>query len=81
MLHCNKVFSFSYATKEKVKNKILNLLFKKPTRRGNIFAKVLKENTDIYLSDLPALVNDCVKKRVFPDELKTADVSLVFKKV
>ena len=58
MLHCNKVFNFSYVTKEKIKDKILNLLFKKPTRRGNIFAKVLKENTDIYLSDLPAVVND-----------------------
>ena len=58
MLHCNKVFNFSYATKEKIKDKIPNLLFKKPTRRGNIFAKVLKENTDIYLSDLPAVVND-----------------------
>ena len=58
MLHCNKVFNFSYATKEKIKDKILNLLFKKPTRRDNIFVKVLKENTDIYLSDLPAVVND-----------------------
>ena len=37
--HCNEVFIFCYATKEEVKNEILNLLFKKATRRGNILLK------------------------------------------
>ena len=35
----------------------------------------------IYLKDLTCFVNDCLEKRVFPDELKLADVSPIFKKV
>ena len=47
---------------------------------GYIPANVLKANIEICLKDLATLVNDCLEKAIFPDELKFADVSPFFKK-
>ena len=69
-----------HPTDEEAKKEILNLSSKKVTRIDDIRAKVLKTNTNIYLKDLTALVNDCLEKGVFRDELELADVSPVFKK-
>ena len=66
---------------QEVKKEIINLSSKKATRIGDITAKVLKTNTDTYSKGLTALVNDCLGKEVFPDQLKLADVSSpIFKK-
>lgn len=59
---------------------LLNLSSKKTTNVSDILVKILKANIDIYLKDLTALTNDCLEKGVFPNELKLADASSVFKK-
>ena len=48
----------------------MNLSFKNATRKGNIPAKILKDS----------LKDNCLKDSLFPNELKLADVSPVFKK-
>ena len=53
---------------------------KKATRKGEIPAKKLKKSISAYLSELALLVSNCLKKRVFPDDSKLADVTLYKKK-
>ena len=55
---------------KEVKKELMNLSFKKATRKGNIPAKILKDS----------LKDNCLKDGLFPNELKLADVSPVFKK-
>ena len=59
---------------------ILNLSSKKATRKGDIPAKILKSSINAYLSELTILINNCLKKGVFPDDLKLADIAPIFKK-
>ena len=33
-----------------------------------------------YLSELTILINNCLKERGFPDDLKLADITPIFKK-
>ena len=53
---------------------------KKATRKGDIPAKILKNSINAYLSELTILINNCLKKGVFPDDLKLADIAPVSKK-
>ena len=53
---------------------------KKATTFKNIPPKCLKENSDICCPILLQLINDCLESGQFPDELKFADVTPVFKK-
>ena len=48
---------------------------KKATRKGEIPAKNLKKSINAYLSELALLISNCLKKRVFPDDPKLADVT------
>ena len=63
-----------------IKKEILNLSPKKATRQGDIPAKILKNSINIYLSELTVLINNCLKKGIFPDGLKIADITPIFKK-
>ena len=63
-----------------VKKEILNLSSKKATRKGDIPAKILKNSINTYLSELTILINNCLKEGVFPDDLKLADITPIFKK-
>ena len=49
-----------------VKKEILNLSPKKSTRKGDVPAKTLKNSINAYLSELTILINNCLKKGVFP---------------
>ena len=53
---------------------------KKATRKGDIPAKILKNSINAYLSELKILINNCLKKGVFPNDFKPADVTPIFKK-
>ena len=55
-------------------------MFQKDTRKGDVPAKILKNSINAYLSGLTILINNCLKKGVFPDELKLADVTPIFQK-
>ena len=63
-----------------VKKEILNLSFKKPTRKSDIPAKILKNRINAYLSELTIIINNCLKKGVFFNDLKLADTTPIFKK-
>ena len=71
--------SFDYKSSLKLKE-ILNLSSKKATRKGDIPAKILKNSINTYLSELTILINNCLKEGVFPDDLKLADITPIFKK-
>ena len=49
-----------------VKKEILNLSSKKATRKGDVSAKIIKNNINTYLSELMILINNFLKEGVFP---------------
>ena len=63
-----------------VKKELMNLSSKKATRMGDILAKILKDSLSVYTKELTTIINNCLKDGLFPNELKLADVSPVFKK-
>ena len=50
------------------------------TKNGDIPAKILKKSADIYIKEITFIINECTENGIFPDDLKLADVSLIFKK-
>ena len=54
---------------------------KKANTSNSIPAKILKENCDICCESLHDIFNDCIEHSVFPDDLKSADMTPIFKKV
>ena len=72
-----KTLGFLHVSQQEVKNKILNLSSKKSTRKGNILAKVLKDNINVNSKELTAIIKSCLEKGLFPDDLKIADVSTI----
>ena len=50
------------------------------TKNGDIPAKILKKSVNIYIKEITFIINDCLEKGIFPDDLKLADVSPIFKK-
>ena len=70
----------SKVTETEAAKEILNLSSKKATKNGDIPAKILKKSIGIYIKEITFIINDCTKNRIFPDDLKLADVSPIFKK-
>ena len=65
---------------KEAENQIHKLDVKKATTFKNIPPKILKDNADIVCPILLDLVNASFKNNTFPNELKVADVTPVFKK-
>ena len=78
--HSYSTLNFSKVTESEVRKEILNLSTKKATKNGDISAKILKKSVDIYIKEITFIINDCLEKVIFPDDLKLADVSPIFKK-
>ena len=78
--HSKSSLKFNSVSELDVKKEILNLSSKKATRKGDIPAKILKNSINTYLSELTILINNCLKEGVFPDDLKLADITPIFKK-
>ena len=53
---------------------------KKATTHKNIPPKILKSSSEATVNILHRLFNETITKGVFPDDLKLADVTPVFKK-
>ena len=53
---------------------------KKSIRKDNIPTKALTDSINVYSKELATIINSCLEKGVFPNELKIADVSPIFKK-
>ena len=75
-----QTFNFRYVSVKEVKKELMNLSSKKATRKGDIPAKILKDSLSLYTKELTTISNNCLKDGLFPNELKLADVSPVFKK-
>ena len=71
---------FNSVSELDVKKEILNLSSKKATRKGDVPAKILKNSINAYLSELTILINNRLKEGVFPDDLKVAHITPIFKK-
>ena len=78
--HSYSTLNFSKVSESEVRKEILNLSTKKATKNGDIPAKILKKSVDIYIKEITFIINDCLEKVIFPDDLKLADVSPIFKK-
>ena len=78
--HHRQTFNFCYVSAKEVKKELMNLSSKKVTRKGDIPAKILKDSLSVYTKELTTVFNNCLKDGLFPNELKLADISPVFKK-
>ena len=75
-----KALPFYYFNVEDVKRETNNLNSKKATSKGDIPSKILKWNSDIIAPALTECHNQNIKNSTFPNELKNADISPVYKK-
>ena len=75
-----KVFSFKCFYVEDVKRQINNISSKKATPKGDIPVKILKWNSDIIAPVLTECYDQNIKNSTFPNKLKNADTSPVYKK-
>ena len=73
-------FSFTLFTEEEVKDAIKNLPNNKATTFNDIPVKILKQFLEVYSKKLTDIFNDCLTTGMFPDILKEADVTPVYKK-
>ena len=73
-------FSFRKITVEEMLEQLQNLDPKKGSPQEAIPAKILKSNADLFCFPLTDLFNKLVEERSFPDDMKNADVSSLFKK-
>ena len=73
-------FSFRKITVEEMLEQLQNLDPKKGSPQEAIPAKILKSNADLFCFPLTELFNKLVEESSFPDDLKNADVSSLFKK-
>ena len=78
--HSYSTLNFSKVTESEVRKEISNLSSKKATKNGDIPAKSLKKSVDIYIKEITSIINDCIEKGIFPDDLKLVDVPPIFKK-
>ena len=71
---------FKYFNVEDVKREINNLNSKKATPKVDTLVKILNWNSAIIAPALTEYYNQNIKNSTFPNELKNADISAVFKK-
>ena len=76
----NNVFSFWEVTYEEILNAINSLDTSKSTQSEDIPFKIIKDNADRFPNFIFKNFNKCIIDGKFPDQLKKADVSPVFKK-
>ena len=80
ILSNNDCFSFERFTEEQVISAIKNLPANKATVSFDIPVSVLKGSIQVYSKKLTAIFNNCLAENTFPNILKYADVTPVFKK-
>ena len=80
MSNSNCTFSFKFETQEKFSKLIQNLNCNKATQQYDIPIKILKENSEIFSYILYHNFNNSLFSKVFPNSLKKADITPIFKK-
>ena len=73
-------FSFEKVSVENMKNELERLNTSKSTTFKSIPPKTLKNEYDLVSTPLQIIFNNSIEQSSFPDELKFADVSSLFKK-
>ena len=75
----NETFEFNLLTVEEVSTEICKFDSKKSSTGVSI--GLLKDNVDICAPILTDILNSCLKREIFPSELKLADITPIFKSV
>ena len=75
----NKKLTFEFVTEDLVRKKIMNLGGSKATPIGDIFVDILKSTVDIHLQFITNSINLSIENGYFPEDLKLAEVSPIFK--
>lgn len=70
---------FSHVTLKELKRLVNDLKSKKACPEGDIPVNILKENVDVYISFLQSAYNSSCDDSLFPDPLKVAEVSPLYK--
>ena len=78
--HNNDVFSFSCFSEVDVVRTIKNLPNNKASVFGDIPVQILKQSIEKFAFTITKSFNDCLRIDTFPDILKLADISPVYKK-
>ena len=73
-------FSFMEISYTEMEHELSKVNVKKSTTFKNIPTKLLKDTSDICCDTLLEIINKNIKNNIFPNELKLADVTPVFKK-
>ena len=73
-------FSFHEITEHEIWKEIPKLDGSKATPVGNIPVEMLKSTIDVHVSLLTKIINSSIRNGCFPDELKAAEVTPIFKK-
>ena len=76
----NKKFPFKFVTEDQVREEIMNRDGSKANPIGDISVDILKSTVDIYLPFITNSIKLSIEKGCFPEELKLAEVSPIFKK-
>ena len=76
----NNVFSFRKVTYEEILIKINSFDTSKSPQSEDIRFTIIKYNADIFANFILQNFNNCIIDEKFPDQLKNADVSPIFKK-
>ena len=74
------LFSFHEITKYEIRKEISKLDGSKATLVGDIPVGMLKSTIDVHVSVLTKVINSSIQNGCFPDELKVAEVTPIFKK-
>ena len=76
----NENFSFEAVSKKGILDLIKKLLGSKATVSNYIPVSVLKESVSAYYEKLTDILNNCIRSGTFPETLKKAEVTPVYKK-
>ena len=74
-------FSFVGVDQKEIENEILKLDANKASQNSDIPMKLLKENVDIFNDFVCTSFNSSINMSKFPENLKLADITPVYKKV
>ena len=79
-INTTEKFSFRKVKDDEVRKFIMNIDGSKATAVGDIPTDMLKQTIDIHLPIVTQIMNMSIDNNCYPDDLKFAEVSPVFKK-
>ena len=75
-----KNFTFQAVSPDKINQKLMTIDIKKATGCDNIPGKILRLAHNELTTTLTSLINNCMGRGIFPDNMKRAEVSPSYKK-